>query len=102
MSSAEVLSSFFTRIARDPRISLNHIGMYAALVQFRLEHGFDNPICAFRYELMQLAKISGKSTYHKLIKDLSDFGYIRYAPSRRRNQGSTIYFPVDLALESIK
>jgi hypothetical protein len=95
MSSAEVLSRFFERIARDPRISLNHIGMYAVLVQFQLEHGFENPICVFRYELMQLAKISGKSTYHKLIKDLSDFGYIQYRPSRKRNQGSKIYFPTD-------
>jgi hypothetical protein len=60
--------------------------MYAALVQFQLEHGFENPIAFFRYELMHLAKISGKSTYHKLIKDLSDFGNIYNSPSGKGNR----------------
>ena len=95
MATEAPLSRFFAAIAQDPRISITHIGMYAALVQCWQEHGFENPITVFRYELMPLAKISGKSTYHKLIKDLSDFGYIRYSPSRRRNQGSKIYFLTD-------
>ncbi len=30
---------------------------------------------------MEVSKISGLATYHKCIKDLNDFGYIKYNPS---------------------
>ena len=69
--------------------------MYAALVQFQLEHGFDNPVAVFRYVLMHLEKISGKSSYQKLIKDLSNFGYIHNNPSRKSSPRIKIYFPTD-------
>ena len=91
------LADFFQAIGNDPRISIRHIGIYAVLLQYWQEHHFQNPICVFRYELMPLAKISGKTTYHKIIKDLNDFGYIQYTPSRKRNQGSKIYFPGEYA-----
>ena len=67
--------------------------IYAALLQYWQEHNFENPVCAFSYEIMQLAKISGSATYHKIIRDLSDFGYIEYIPSFKRNQGSKNYIP---------
>jgi len=93
MSNLEPLADFFQAIAHDPRISITHIGIYAALLQYWQEHNFENPMCAFSYEIMRLAKISGSATYHKIIKDLNDFGYIKYEPSYKRNQGSKVYFP---------
>lgn len=92
MSSLELLADFFQAIAHDPRISITHIGIYAALLQYWQEHNFENPICAFSYDIMRLAKISGSATYHKIIRDLHDFGYIKYEPSFKRNQGSKVYF----------
>jgi len=32
-------------------------------------------------------------TYHKCVKDLNAYGYIRYEPSFNKNKGSKIYFP---------
>lgn len=93
MSTLKPLADFFQTIAHDLRISITHIGIYAALLQYWQEHNFENPICAFSYEIMHLAKISGSATYHKIIKDLSDFGYIEYMPSFKRNKGSKVYFP---------
>ncbi len=94
MANLQTLADFFQAIAHDPRISSTHIGIYAALLHYWQVHNFQNPICAFSYEIMQLAKISGSATYHKIIKDLNDFGYIEYFPSFKRNQGSKVFIPM--------
>jgi hypothetical protein len=91
MSALKSLSQFFTAIANDPRISITHIGIYAALLQYWQEHQFETPIHVFSYEIMRIAKISASTTYHKSIKDLSNYGYIKYEPSYKRNQGSKVY-----------
>ncbi len=87
------LSDFFFAIEKDARISTTHIGIYAALLQYRKEKGLINPVIAFSHEIMPIAKISSPTTYHKCVRDLSDFGYIQYEPSFRKNLGSKIYFP---------
>ncbi len=89
------LSDFFSAIEKDARISITHIGIYAALLQYRKEKGLINPIVAFSHEIMPIAKISSPATYYKCVRDLSDFGYIQYEPSLKRNLGSRIYFSVE-------
>lgn len=93
MEQLNPLSDFFSAIQRDGRISITHIGIYAALLQYRIDNGFINPIQVFSHEIMQLAKISAPITYHKCVRELSEYGYINYMPSFKRNQGSKIYFP---------
>ena len=92
MNQLKPLSDFFNAIAGDPRISITHIGIYAALLQYWSEHHFENPVQVFSYEIMQIAKISASTTYHKSIRDLNSYGYIRYEPSFKRNKGSKVYF----------
>ena len=41
------LSNFFEAIGNDARISITHIGIYAALLQYRMQNGFTNPIQVF-------------------------------------------------------
>ncbi|WP_163400671.1 hypothetical protein [Flavobacterium fluviatile] len=94
MESLNPLSDFFSAIEKDFRISTTHIAIYAALLQYRVNLGFVNPIQAYRHEITELAKISSPYTYHKCIKELSDYGYIRYEPSFKKNEGSKIYFTV--------
>jgi len=91
-NKSEALSNFFEAISQDGRISITHIGIYAALLQYRLINGFTNPIQVFSRQIMELAKISAPITYHRCIRELSDYGYIRYAPSFSKKEGSTIYF----------
>lgn len=91
MDQLKPLSEFFNAIAGDPRISITHIGFYATLLQYWREHHFQNPIPVSSREIMQLAKITATRTYHKIIRDLSNFGYIRYEPSFKRNRGSRVY-----------
>ncbi len=85
------LQYFFNAIAADPRISITHIGVYAALLQVWSEHDFNNPLYAFSYDIMRVAKLSSAITYHKCIRDLSAYGYIKYEPSFNRKKGSRIY-----------
>jgi hypothetical protein len=92
MEALQPLSDFFTAIEKDPRISITHIGIYAALLQYWKQHQYANPIHVYSYQIMRIAKISASATYHKSIRDLSAFGYIRYEPSFKRNQGSKVYF----------
>ncbi len=92
MEQLNPLSDFFNAIAGDARISITHIGIYAALLQYWKQNNFENPIQVFSHEIMQIAKISASATYHKIIRDLNSYGYIKYVPSYKRNQGSKVYF----------
>jgi SOS-response transcriptional repressor LexA len=92
METLKPLSDFFKAIEKDCRISVTHIGIYAALLQFRADSGFINPIQAYRYEIIDIAKLSSPKTYHKCMRELSEYGYIRYEPTRKRNHRSIIYF----------
>jgi hypothetical protein len=94
MDQLKQLSDFFIAIDDDPRINTTHIGLYVALIQYWSKHCFENPIHVFSYEIMRIAKMSAKTTYHKSIKDLSSFGYIKYEPSYKRTKGSKIYMVV--------
>ncbi|MBG6061565.1 hypothetical protein IWX83_001351 [Flavobacterium sp. CG_9.1] len=92
MEILKPLSDFFKAIKKDCRISVTHIGIYAALLQFRADRGYINPIQVYSYEIMEIAMISSPKTYHKCMHELNEYGYIKYVPTRNRNQRSTIYF----------
>lgn len=91
MEHQEILSDFLTAVEKDARISITHIGIFAALIQFWKEQQFINPMIAYSHDIMGIAKISAAATYYKCMKDLNEYGYIRYEPSYKRNQGSKIY-----------
>jgi hypothetical protein len=92
MEFLKPLSDFFSAIEDDPRISITHIGIYAALLQYWSDHQNENPVQVFSYQIMRIAKISSAITYHKCVKELSEYGYIKYEPSFNRKKGSKIYF----------
>jgi hypothetical protein len=43
MEALKPLSDFFSAIENDYRISITHIGIYAALLQYWKEHQYANP-----------------------------------------------------------
>ncbi|KIA95586.1 MULTISPECIES: hypothetical protein [unclassified Flavobacterium] len=92
MKTLQPLCDFFKAIEKDYRISITHIGIYAALLQYRTSKGDINPIEVYRYEIMWIAKITGPVTYHKCMRELNEYGYIRYEPSRNRKRRSKVYF----------
>ncbi len=92
MEFKNYLSGFFDAIAGDARISVTHIGVYAALLQIFSRHDFQNPIHVFSSDVMGVAKISSVITYCKTVRELSEYGYIKYEPSFSRMKGSKIIF----------
>lgn len=92
MDGFNSLSDFFEAVRSDGRISTTHISIYAALLQYRKQQGFINPIQVFSREIMDIAKISSSITYHRCVRALSDYGYIKYEPSYNRKKGSRVYF----------
>lgn len=88
----ESLSEFFVAIENDGRVGVAHIGVYAALLQCWKGKDFAVPLIVFSHEIMQLAKVASRDTYFRCVRELSEYGYIRYVPSFKRNQGSRIYF----------
>jgi hypothetical protein len=91
MEKLSPLCRFFAAIQKDGRISITHIGVFAALLESWLEGGGENPLCAYSHEIMKVAKISAQRTYHRCIRDLHDFGYVRYEPSFKRNVRSRVF-----------
>jgi hypothetical protein len=88
----ELLQKFFETIKTDPRISPVHISLYAALYLQWIENKYENPIYIFSNDLKPFCKISGSATYHRSIRQLHQYGYIRYIPSFNRCLGSLVYF----------
>jgi hypothetical protein len=91
MEQSSLLSKFLSAIDEDPRISITHIGIYVALLEKWRNQNYKGPLQVYSYEIMRLAKISASTTYHKIIRQLSLYGYVKYEPSYKRNQGSKVY-----------
>jgi hypothetical protein len=86
------LFSFLSVAETDCRISPTHISLYVALWKKWKDSGTRNPLSFFRRDVADLCKISGSGTFHKALKDLHAYGYIKYLPSYDRFAGSTVEF----------
>ena len=75
------LSKFFDLIREDNRIGTSHVSLYMAMFELWNQNNCQGPVSITRQKLMISSKISGVATYHKCIRDLNDYGYIRYEPS---------------------
>lgn len=87
------LTRFFSHIEKDERIGVNHICVYIALFQKWNLNGFKNPVSITRREILKSAKIT-RTTYHKCMKELNNFGYIKYVPSYHPVLGSLVYVDI--------
>ena len=90
MNYIKQLNAVFPMFYNDPRLNNSHISLYMALFFYWNLHRFETSFFANRTELMVLAKIGSRSTYHRLIKDLHDWEYIVYLPSKNPNQKTLV------------
>ena len=77
--------------AEDDRLNPTHVSMYLALFQMWNLNRFRNPVSINRGEVMALSKIGSLSTYHKCIRDLHNWEYLKYLPSKNPLKGSKVY-----------
>lgn len=87
------LTGFFSSVESDDRISSTHISLYMALFEAWNRNDFINPVSITRKDIMKSAKIN-RTTYHRCIKELHDYNYIKYVPSYHPILGSLVYLNV--------
>ncbi len=87
------LQNLYRRLPEDSRLKPRHISAYLALVHLWEINRFHNPIPLEREKTMELAKIGSVSTYLKTLKELNEYGYILYNPSKSRLNGTRVTIP---------
>jgi len=88
----ELVSDFIENVKDDPRINTAHISLYVSLVNQWYANGRKSPLSIFSKEIMPICKISGAATFHRSIRQLHEYGYIKYVPSYNHFLGSLVYF----------
>lgn len=93
-SKAADYSNWVGRMGTDSRILATHVSMFTALFVCWQHCGFTSPFAVTRKKLMAYSRIASIATYHKCIRELDSFGYIRYQPSYHPTMGSLVYWPL--------
>ena len=86
-------SKLLKRMSMDGRLNATHIGLFSALFVHWQRGSFKSPFSVTRKTLMAFSRIASIATYHKCIKELDEYGYIRYEPSYHPKLGSQVYWP---------
>lgn len=90
MNYIKHLNAAFHEFYSDTRLHGGHISLYMALFFYWNLHHFPDTFYANRIEIMKMAKIGSRSTYHRLINDLSEWEYIHYLPTQNPTQKTMV------------
>ncbi|MAN25972.1 MULTISPECIES: hypothetical protein [Flavobacteriaceae] len=90
MNYIKLLNAAFEKFFFDDRLNPTHISLYMALFQEWNSSRFASEFYVNRRELMRVAKIGSKSTYHRCVTDLDSWKYLFYYPSNNPYKGSKI------------
>jgi hypothetical protein len=94
MEGVSELSGFFEAVSEDYRIGATHISLYMALFLRWNRNGFTGPVIFTSGEIMRMAKICSRATYHKCLRDLVEYGYIQYEPSCNPLTGNKAFLKI--------
>lgn len=94
MNYIKLLNAAFSEFYYDDRLNPSHISLYMALFLEWNSNRFAHEFYINRRELMRVAKIGSKSTYHRCIVDLNSWQYLSYFPSNNPYKGSKIKMAV--------
>lgn len=90
MNYIKHLNAVFQQFSMDSRLNPTHLSLYVALFQFWNINRFPEVFYINREEVMAMAKIGSKATYHRCLKGLHNWKYIHYMPSHNPYKGSKI------------
>ncbi|SJN18513.1 hypothetical protein [Sphingobacterium sp. JB170] len=85
--------NWIRRMGKDNRLLATHVSLFTALFICWQRSGFASPFAVTRRTLMAFSKIASIATYHKCMRELHEYGYIRYQPSYHPAKGSLVYLP---------
>jgi hypothetical protein len=80
------LARLLKPLAKDGRVGPVHLCVYLALVMCMGPGMGSGRWVIRREEVMRLAKIKGRTTYYRVMKDLVKWGYIEYRPGDGRRE----------------
>ena len=86
----DLLLRFIERAEKDARITTAHISLYLSLWKKGKERMEGEKMLLFRNEITSTCKISSSSTFHKVMRELHEYGYIHYEPSFNHAIGSAV------------
>lgn len=75
------LTEILQPLMRDSRIGTVHICAFLALLQLKERSRRKGVFFVRRDGVMWLAKIKGRTTYYRVMRELDEWGYIEYWPS---------------------
>ena len=84
------LNGVLRKFADDDKISSSHRSLYLAFFELWNQKRFSKTIILNSKKVMALAKIRSRTTYHKLLRDLTNWGYLKYHPSTSPKMGSLV------------
>ena len=90
MDRLQELMTLMDGLASDVRLKPTHISLCTALCHAWVRSNFQTFFQISRRKLMASSRIQSKATYHKVMKDLQAFGYLKYTPSYHPIKGSTV------------
>ena len=90
MNYIQHLNTVFEKFYRDERLHTSHISLYMALFHYWNLRHFAPSFHIRRGEVIKLSAIGSKSTYHRCIRDLHRWNYLRYVPSKNSHLGSQV------------
>ena len=90
MKTQNELIHFMTAARDDPRLSPLHLSVYLALLYLDARQ-CNEWICVSARSIMPLARIASSGPYHRVMRQLHAYGYIKYLPSFNRRSPSKVW-----------
>lgn len=90
MNYIKHLNGFFQYLEQDERMTAYHVSLYLSCFRIWNINRFKNPFPICRFEMMRSARIGSVNTYARCIKQLHEWGYIKYSPAANMHSGSMV------------
>lgn len=90
MDAQEQILAFFDAIKEDDRFSVYHISLYLAIMHYRIEEKWQNPVMIYRDQVVTKTRMCRRK-FNKSMKELVAFGYLNYEPSSRPGHPGKVY-----------
>ncbi len=84
------LNGALRKFSEDENISSSHRSLYLAFFELWNQKHFPETFMVNRKQVMALAKMRSRTTYHKLLRELKMWGYLQYRPSTNPQIGTQV------------
>ena len=102
MDEYNKLTLLITRMVSDNRLRPVHIALSLALCHCWISSDFQHTYRVSRSILMKTSRIRSRATYHKALKQLQVYGYVKYHPSYHPFKASEITMIAETKVTTIK